>query len=129
MLKIQKIQTLKIGVHSPFDPNFGVGIGNFCPEKFRQALCKGPVKVDEYMMGPPLHWCFSALVSEQMETSKEYQQLIEYGLDAKVAGRLDEIFKTGEESYHLTFDELLNYTFLSNRPLFVTPISRILADI
>ena len=41
-----------------------------------------------------------------METSKEYQQLIEYGLDAKVAGRLDEIFKTGEESYHLTFDEL-----------------------
>ena len=64
-----------------------------------------------------------------METSKEYQQLIEYGLDAKVAGRLDEIFKTGEESYHLTFDELLNYTFMSNRPLFVTPISRILADI
>ena len=48
-------------------------------------------------MGPPLQWCFSALVSEQMETSKEYQQLIEYGLDAKVAGRLDEIFKTGEE--------------------------------
>jgi len=29
-------------------------------------------------------------------TSKEYQQLIEYGLDAKVASRLDEIFRTGE---------------------------------
>ena len=30
---------LKIGVHSPFDPNFDVGISTSYPEKFRQAYC------------------------------------------------------------------------------------------
>ena len=28
---------LKIVAHSPYDPNFDVGIGTFYPEKFRQA--------------------------------------------------------------------------------------------
>ena len=28
---------LKIGVHSPFDPNFDLGGGTFYPQKFRQA--------------------------------------------------------------------------------------------
>ena len=32
-------RTLKIGVHSPFDPNFDVGGGTFYPQKFRQAYC------------------------------------------------------------------------------------------
>ena len=32
-------ETLKIGEHSTFDPNFDVGIGTFYPEKFRQAYC------------------------------------------------------------------------------------------
>ena len=30
-------RTLKIGVRSPFDPNFDVEIGTFYLEKFRQA--------------------------------------------------------------------------------------------
>lgn len=42
--------------------------------------------------------------TEQQETSKEYKQLIEYGLDAKVAGRLDEIFKT-EKLVHSDLDD------------------------
>ena len=32
-------RVLKIGVHSPFDPNFDVGSGTFYPEKFRLAYC------------------------------------------------------------------------------------------
>lgn len=36
--------------------------------------------------------------------SKEYQQLIEYGLDSKVASRLDEIFKT-EKLLHSDLDD------------------------
>merc|ERR1711994_1045240 len=46
----------------------------------------------------------ASIPSEQMETSKEYQQLIEYGLDAKVANRLDEIFKT-EKLLHSDLDD------------------------
>lgn len=42
--------------------------------------------------------------TEQPETSKEYKQLIEYGLDPKVAGRLDEIFKT-EKLLHSDLDD------------------------
>ena len=30
-------RALKIGVHLPFDPNIGVGMGTFYPEKFRQT--------------------------------------------------------------------------------------------
>ena len=37
-----------------------------------------------------------AVVSDVTGRSKEYKHLIDYGLDGKVANRLDEIFKTGE---------------------------------
>ena len=35
-------------------------------------------------------------LSDVSGRTKEYRQLIDYGLDAKVANRLDEIFKTGK---------------------------------
>jgi hypothetical protein len=37
-----------------------------------------------------------ALMSDVAGRTKEYRHLIDYGLDAKVANRLDEIFKTGK---------------------------------
>ena len=37
-----------------------------------------------------------AVVSDVTGRSKEYKHLIDYGLDGKVANRLDEIFKTGK---------------------------------
>ena len=37
-----------------------------------------------------------ALMSDVAARTKEYRHLIDYGLDAKVANRLDEIFKTGK---------------------------------
>lgn len=39
-----------------------------------------------------------SVVSDVTGRSKEYKHLIDYGLDVKVANRLDEIFKTGKES-------------------------------
>ena len=35
-------------------------------------------------------------ISDSADRSKEYKHLIEYGLDSKVANRLDDIFKTGK---------------------------------
>ena len=37
-----------------------------------------------------------AAISDVTGRTKEYKHLIDYGLDAKVANRLDEIFKTGK---------------------------------
>ena len=39
-----------------------------------------------------------AAMSDITGRTKEYKHLIDYGLDAKVANRLDEIFKTGSFS-------------------------------
>ena len=38
-----------------------------------------------------------SVMSDITGRTKEYKHLIDYGLDAKVANRLDEIFKTGDE--------------------------------
>ena len=38
-----------------------------------------------------------SVVSDVTSRSKEYKHLIDYGLDIKVANRLDEIFKTGKQ--------------------------------
>ena len=42
-----------------------------------------------------------AVMSDVTSRTKEYKHLIDYGLDAKVANRLDEIFKTGWYHYLL----------------------------
>ena len=42
-----------------------------------------------------------AVMSDITGRTKEYKHLIDYGLDAKVANRLDEIFKTGLYHYLL----------------------------
>lgn len=36
-----------------------------------------------------------------VERTKDYQKLLEYGLDSKVAAKLDEIYQTGEFDHSL----------------------------
>lgn len=73
----------------------------------------------------PTHGAAAAAAGFDGEHSLEYRHLIEYGLDAKVAARLDEIFKTGELSFlflhvssflprhgHLSFPDAFYYVVI-----------------
>lgn len=43
-------------------------------------------------------------IEQEVERTEDYQKLIEYGLDEKVAAKLDEIYKTGKLA-HVDLDE------------------------
>ena len=47
------------------------------------------------------------------ERTQDYKSLIDYGLDTKVAGRLDDIYKTGNTKYFTYFCNFKEYYRLS----------------